>query len=104
MILRRQHHEMFTIPPGSASAADYRLEVQRAQRERAALRDSELEAQTSPVREPRERIETWERLHALRLPRGHDHLLVKVIATQTRLTVGQVHEEQRRRTARTGVA
>jgi hypothetical protein len=71
--------------------------VQIAAQERAALRDSELEAQASPVRDPRERIEIWERLHALRLPRAHGHVLVKVIARQTRLTIGQVHEEQQRR-------
>jgi len=79
--------------------AEYRLQVQRAQQERAAQRDSELEDQVSPTKDPSERIVTWERLHALRLPRAHDHLLVKVIATQTRLTVAQVHEEQRRRVA-----
>ncbi|HEY5761422.1 MAG TPA: hypothetical protein VIU34_36625 [Steroidobacter sp.] len=98
MIFDRQSHELFISPHGSP--AEYRLQVQRAQQERAALRDIELESQASPVKEPRERIETWERLHALRLPRTHDHLLVKVIATQTRLTISEVHEEQRRRTAR----
>jgi hypothetical protein len=46
-----------------------------------------------------ERIRIWERLHALRLPRSTGHVLVMVIATQTRLTVGQVHDEQRRRAA-----
>lgn len=83
-----------------SSPGEYRLQIQRAQQERAALRDSELEDQASPVKGPRERIETWERLHALRLPRTPDHLLLKVIATQTGLTVAQVHEEQRRRVAR----
>ncbi|MBM0103106.1 hypothetical protein JM946_00030 [Steroidobacter sp. S1-65] len=82
------------------SPVERRLQVQRAERERAALRESELEEQASHVKEPRERIEIWERLHALRLPRTPDHLLLKVIATQTRLTVAQVHEEQQRRVAR----
>lgn len=81
------------------SPAERRLEVQRAERERAAFRESELEEQASQVKEPRERIEIWERLHALRLPRKPDHLLLKVIATQTRLTVAQLHEEQQRRVA-----
>lgn len=98
MIFERPPHEPFTAL--GATPVEYRLQVQKAQQQRAALRDSELEEQVSPVKEPRERIETWERLHALRLPRTHDHLLVKVIATQTRLTVAQVHEEQRRRTVR----
>jgi len=43
------------------------------------------------------RITTWERLHALSLPRTPEHTLVKVIATQTHLTLDQVHLEQQRR-------
>jgi len=95
MVVPRRHYELLSAPPGSA--ADYRQQVRRAEQERAALRDGELEAQASSVRDPRERIEIWERLHALRLPQAHAHVLVKVIARQTRLTVGQVHEEQQRR-------
>ncbi|MFC4312403.1 hypothetical protein ACFPN2_25190 [Steroidobacter flavus] len=83
----------------SGSVADFRLQVQRAEQERAAVREGELEAQVSPVKDPRERIEIWERLHALRLPRTSNHLLLKVIAKQTQLTLGQVHEEQIRRAA-----
>jgi len=62
------------------------------------LRADELAAQVSPTKDAEERIRIWERLHALRLPRSSGHVLVRVIATQTRLTVGQVNEEQRRRT------
>lgn len=98
MTFDRQPYEPFTTVPGNPM--EYRLQVQKAQQQRAAQRDSELEDQVSPVKEPRERIETWERLHALRLPRTHDHLLVAVIATQTRLSVAQVNEEQRRRSTR----
>jgi hypothetical protein len=82
-------------PPGSA--ADHRQKVLQAARERAAERDRELESQASSIKEPRERIEIWERLHALHLPHAPEHVLVKVIARQTRLTVGQVHQEQVRR-------
>jgi hypothetical protein len=71
--------------------------VQQAARELAAQRDRDLESQASSIREPRERIEIWERLHALHLPRSPEHVLVKVIAKQTRLTIGQVHQEQIRR-------
>ena len=81
--------------PGSA--ADHRDKVQRAAQERAAERDRELESQASSIKDPRERIEIWERLHAVHLPQTPGHALIKVIARQTRLTVGQVHEEQRRR-------
>jgi hypothetical protein len=82
-------------PPGSA--ADHRDKVLRAAEERAAERDREIESQSSVIKEPRERIEIWERLHAVHLPEAPGHVLVGVIAKQTRLTVGQVHEEQQRR-------
>jgi hypothetical protein len=43
------------------------------------------------------RITTWERLHALSLPRSPDHPLIRLIARETGLTIGQVHDEQGRR-------
>lgn len=91
---------LFEFPPAvPGTVAEFRLQVQKAELERVALRESELEAQASPVKDPRERIEVWERLHALRLPRASNHLLLAVIAKQTQLTIGQVHEEQIRRAA-----
>jgi hypothetical protein len=84
---------------GPATAAEHRLRVQREDQERAALRASELAEQVSPAKDAEERIRIWERLHALRLPSASAHALVKVVATQTRLTVGEVHAEQRRRSA-----
>jgi hypothetical protein len=77
--------------------ADHRQAMERAEQERAAVRLRALEAQSSAVNDPQVRITTWERLHALSLPRAPEHTLVKVIATQTRLTVDQVHLEQQRR-------
>jgi len=81
----------------SADSTEHRRKVQQAADERAAQRDSDLESQASPVRDPRERIGIWERLHALHLPQASGHVLVTVIARQTGLTEGQVHEEQQRR-------
>jgi hypothetical protein len=95
----RLPYELVAAPPGSA--ADHREKVQRDAQERAAERDRELESQASDIKDPRERIEIWERLHALHLPPTPAHVLVKVIARQTRLTVGQVHEEQQRRAGAT---
>ena len=97
MTASRQPFELVSAVPGSV--ADFRLQVLRAEQERVALRESELESQVSPVKDARERIEIWERLHALRLPRAPSHLLLTVIAKQTQLTIGQVHEEQSRRAA-----
>lgn len=83
----------------SSSQADHRLRAQQAEQDRAALRAEELAEQVAPAKDARERIQIWERLHALRLPRISNHALVQVIATQTCLTVDQVHEEQGRRAA-----
>jgi len=85
-----------TYPP--SNGGEYRRKIREAEQQRAALRADELAAQVSPTKDAEERIRIWERLHALRLPRSSGHVLVRVIATQTRLTVGQVNEEQRRRT------
>jgi hypothetical protein len=82
-------------PPGGP--AEHRRKVQQDADERASLRGIELESQASSMKDPQERIGIWERLHALRLPRAPGHVLVKVIAKQTRLTVAQVREEQQRR-------
>ena len=82
-----------------ATAGEHRRRVQEAEQERAALRADELASQASPTHNAEERIRIWERLHALRLPLTSNHVLVKVIATQTHLSVDQVHEEQRRRAA-----
>jgi hypothetical protein len=91
----RPSFDLIAAPPGSA--ADFRHGVEVAAREQAAIRLTELESQSSSVKDPRERIQIWERLHALRLPRTPGHVLVRVIAEQTRLTVRQVQEEQQRR-------
>ena len=88
------------VTPGGV--AEHRRRMQQAADERAAERDSELESQASPMKDPQERIGIWERLHALRLPRAPGHVLVEVIAKRTGLTVGQVQEEQQRRAGRSG--
>jgi hypothetical protein len=85
---------------GAASTADRRAQIQREQQELAAERQKELLSQTSTLNTPEDRIRIWERLHALSLPVATSHKLVRVIATQTELTVGQVQEEQERRAAR----
>ena len=95
MAFTRLHAEPLYFPP--ADRAEHRRRVQHAAEERAAQRDSELASQASPAKDARERIGIWERLHALRLPQAAGHVLVTVIARQTRLTLGQVHEEQQRR-------
>ena len=76
---------------------DRRAAVLRDEQARQEMRQSKIDALTSPFAEPSERIRLWEELHGLRLPRSADHRLVRVIAQRTALTTQQVHEEQRRR-------
>ena len=83
----------------ASGAADFRRKVQQDAQDRAAMRETQLESQASSLKDPQERIGIWEWLHGVRLPQAAEHVLVKVIARQTRLTVAQVHEEQRRRAA-----
>lgn len=64
-------------------------EAERAQRERIE--------QSCELNTPAIRIRAWERLHRLMLPRGSAHAVLDVVAKATRLTVEQVHKEQRRR-------
>ena len=85
--------------PLFGTTEERRAAVIRADQEQAASRLERLASQSSPFTEPEERIRIWERLHELRLPRSLEHSLVRVIATQTDLTVQAVQQEQRRRAA-----
>jgi hypothetical protein len=87
------------VGPLFGTAEERRAAVIRADQEQAASRLERLASQSSPFTEPEERIRIWERLHELRLPRSTEHSLVRVIATQTDLTVQVVQQEQRRRAA-----
>ena len=78
---------------------DSRKAAKLAEQERAARRQSELSAQMSPDNDPQRRIEIWEKIHALSLPRQPDHPLVRLIAGQTGLTLREVCAEQGRRAA-----
>lgn len=82
------------------SAADRRAAALRLEHEREQARRQELDAQACFDTPPQERIRIWERLHALELPRSSRHPLLAVIAAQTRLSLRDVQEEQRRRTQR----
>jgi hypothetical protein len=82
-----------------ASAAERRAAVQVATERKAAERKQELEQLTSFVRTPAERVEAWERIFQLTLPRSLEHPLIPVIAVGTGLTVDEIDAELRRRRA-----
>jgi len=85
------------LPIAPASPAEHRAAVLRAEEDRARERQRELDSQVSPMLAAAERIQIWEKLHALRLPTSAIHPLVACIAVQTQLTLQDVAAEQQRR-------
>lgn len=67
------------------------------ERERAQQRRVDRAEQTSDLNSPEVRIKAWEKLHGLRLPSDPGHPVLDVVAVSTRLTLAEVHEEQRAR-------
>lgn len=82
---------------GALGTSDPRAAALRQAQERAAHRQTQIDAQTSPLYAPHERIRLWEKLHAVNLPRAAEHKLLHLIAEQTGLTLRQVQDEQQRR-------
>ena len=90
----KSHHDVFALP---ADVADFRKRTEREREERAAERQAQIAQQSSPFSSPEERIQRWEKLHGLGLPRSATHKLLRVIADQTDLSMQQVLETQQRR-------
>lgn len=90
----KSQYDVFALP---ADVAEHRIQIERQQQERAAERQVQIAQQSSPFSTPEERIQLWERLHGLRLPRSATHKLLRVIAEQTDLSMQQVLETQQRR-------
>ena len=84
----------FNLP---GAVADRRSQALERELELKEERRRRLGEQTSPSNSPEARIQIWERMHALNLPRTPDHKLVFIVAEQTELTVSQVRDEQIRR-------
>jgi len=72
----------------------------REENERSEKRRQDLAEQRSDLNPPDVRIRTWERIHQLRMPSDPAHPILHVIAVNTRLTLEEVQEEQRRRAVR----
>jgi hypothetical protein len=86
-------------PTASEIVKDHRARIQLEEREKAERRRLELAEQRSDVNSPEMRIRAWEKVHGLRLPADANHPILDVIAVATRLTLEQVREEQRARSA-----
>jgi hypothetical protein len=78
---------------------DHRARLEQEQQQRTVERQQQIALQCSPLSTAEERIQLWEKLHALALPRSPTHKLLRVIAEQTELALEQVLEVQRRRSA-----
>ena len=86
------------------STADYRARMASRRAEALEHWRKELAEQSSVLNSPPDRIRIWERRHQIDLPRDPGHRLIKLIATNTGLSVEDVHAEQRlREEVRTGV-
>jgi hypothetical protein len=90
-----------SAPPASPGElmTDYRSRLALEQFQAAERRERELAEQSSALNAPEVRIRAWEQAHGLKLPRDAAHPVLSVVAAVTHLTLEQVHEEQRRRSA-----
>lgn len=86
-------------PIGGESNADYRRRTEELQAEAAERRQQQIHQQSSPLNSPSVRIQAWERLHQVDLPRDPAHRLIGVIASNTGLSVAEVRAEQLERAA-----
>lgn len=84
-------------PAVGETVREHRERIALEERERALRREEQLADQRSDLNSPEMRIRAWEKMHALRLPTAAAHPVLGVIARETRLTLEQVHEEQRAR-------
>jgi hypothetical protein len=76
---------------------DHRARLERDQFEAAERRGRTLVDQSSPQNSPAARINAWERLHDLRLPKDPAHAILAHVAEQTALPLADVLEVQRLR-------
>jgi hypothetical protein len=77
--------------------SEYRTRLALEQVHADDRRRAELSELTATTNTPDARIRAWERTHGLSLPRGATHPVLNSVAAATRLTLEQVHAEQRRR-------
>jgi hypothetical protein len=95
--MQRSHSAPPPIP--GELATDYRARAAAMDYEARERRRSAIAEQTAVQNTPEQRIRIWERLHELNLPKKTVHPLLRVIASDTGLTLEQVREEQGRRVA-----
>jgi hypothetical protein len=77
--------------------SDYRIRLALEQEHADERHRAEMSELTATTNAPDARIRAWERTHGLSLPKSAGHPVLNAVAAATRLTLEQVHAEQRRR-------
>jgi hypothetical protein len=80
--------------------SDYRQRRALEERERAERKRVDLAEQHSTLNSADLRIRAWEKVHQLRMPSDPNHPVLDAIAVATQLTLEDVQNEQRLRSAR----
>jgi hypothetical protein len=88
---------------GEELLIDFRRRLELDEEERVERRRVDIAAQTLELNVPSDRIRAWEKVHALRMPSSPGHNVLNLIAAATQLSLDDVHEEQRLRSARAAV-
>ena len=88
------------ISTGADIVSDYRRRRVLEECERAELKRIDLETQRSPLNSADLRIRAWEKVHRLSIPSDPHHPVLIAIAAATQLTLVEVQNEQRLRSAR----
>jgi hypothetical protein len=79
--------------------ADHRERLALEEEERARKRTSQFEELRSEVNAVPVRIRAWEKMHGLRLPSDPAHPILRVIASNTGISLASLREEQQARAA-----
>jgi hypothetical protein len=95
---RPELNNLSPMIPGEL-VSDYRARLALERAHADERRQTELLELSATTNAPAARIRAWERTHGLTLPRGETHPVLNSVAAATRLTLEQVHDEQRRRLA-----
>jgi hypothetical protein len=85
---------------GDELLTDYRERRALEERERADLKRADLAEVCADFNSADRRIRAWEKVHQLRMPSDPLHPALAAIALSTQLTLAEVQNEQRLRSAR----